>query len=185
MNRCDLQGGRAHNADVFRDGRRHGKWCLDFLNKKRGKRHRFSLKKPNRFIPGSTPAGLSWSKGVSRFNKDGKPLGFHPISRGPNKGKGISSWHGRGNSWSPGKCSSSRCGSRRQMRWSHVSANPTLSTEDQNVWCRSRWQRKTPRQVVGMSSQHQSWRTVVNRERTRNPRPRAICSSPTGRRGNP
>lgn len=28
-----------------------------------------------------------------------------------------------------------RIGSLRQMRWSHVSANPTLSPEDQKVWC--------------------------------------------------
>ena len=58
MDRCDLQYGRAHNAYVFRDGQRHGKWCLYFLNKERGKRHRFLLKKPNGSIPDPTPAGL-------------------------------------------------------------------------------------------------------------------------------
>ena len=58
LDRCDLQYGRAHNAYVFRDGQRHGKWCLYFLNKERGKRHRFLLKKPNGSIPDPTPAGL-------------------------------------------------------------------------------------------------------------------------------
>ena len=342
LDRCDLQYGRAHNAYVFRDGQRHGKWCLYFLNKERGKRHRFLLKKPNGSIPDPTPAGLKdalelavekyvalrsktdrgeevnvltlsemvatflekeerrissrphegitaaryrlirtqcqhyldyccrpggggsgkqvhtlrrghldtyelwrqeqtdaldkqgrklprpgtinnelstigrmwrevalskgfidrgqlpdlpsarakaskgesyrrsaftaqewvqleksarlyWSKGVSRFDKDGKPLGYHPITKGPNKGKDsnrpilrntlFTVNKGTGTKQSPrarqqmehrqmlylamriSMESGIRIGSLRQMRWSHVSANPTLSPEDQKVWC--------------------------------------------------
>ena len=108
-------------------------------------------------------ARLYWSKGVSRFDKDGKPWGFIPISRGPNKGKDsnrpilrntlFTVNKGTGTKQSPrakqqmehrqmlylamriSMESGIRIGSLRQMRWSHVSANPTLSPEDQKVWC--------------------------------------------------
>ena len=32
-------------------------------------------------------ARLYWTEGLTRFSKEGEPLGFHKITRGPNKGK--------------------------------------------------------------------------------------------------
>lgn len=58
LDRCDLQGGRANNAYVFRDGQRGGRWCLYFINKETMQRHRFVLKRSNGRLPSPTPDGL-------------------------------------------------------------------------------------------------------------------------------
>lgn len=58
LDRCDLQGGKANNAYVFRDGQRGGRWCLYFINKETMQRHRFVLKRSNGRHPSPTPEGL-------------------------------------------------------------------------------------------------------------------------------
>ena len=108
-------------------------------------------------------ARLYWTEGLTRLSKEGKPLGFHKITKGPNKGKdsnrpvtrnslfGVNKGKGTRQSDRAKQQqdhrlmlylamrismeSGIRIGSLRKMRWSHISANKTLSAEDQKVWC--------------------------------------------------
>ena len=104
-----------------------------------------------------------WIEGKSRYDEEGNLLGYHQISRGPNKGKesdrpitrnslyGVNK--GKGTKRSPrakqqqvhrqmlylamriSMESGIRIGSLRKMRWGHISENKTLSKEDQQIWC--------------------------------------------------
>ncbi|MDM7958886.1 MAG: site-specific integrase [Synechococcus sp. WH 8007] len=108
-------------------------------------------------------ARLYWIEGKSRYDEDGNPLGYHLITRGENKGKesdkpitrstlfGVNK--GKGTKQSKRAThqqihremlylamrismeSGIRIGSLRQMRWSHISENKTLSKEDRKIWC--------------------------------------------------
>ena len=108
-------------------------------------------------------ARLYWIEGKSRYDEDGNPLGYHLITRGENKGKesdkpitrstlfGVNK--GKGSKQSKRAVhqqihremlylamrismeSGIRIGSLRQMRWSHISENKTLSKEDRKIWC--------------------------------------------------
>jgi len=108
-------------------------------------------------------ARLYWTQGLTRFSKEGEPLGFHKITRGPNKGKdsdrpvtrnslfGVNKGKGTKKSnraqhqqdhrqmlylaMRISMESGIRIGSLRKMRWSHISENKTLSAEDRKVWC--------------------------------------------------
>jgi len=106
---------------------------------------------------------LYWTKGISRYSADGEPLGFHQITKGPNKGKnstrpitrhslfGVNKGKGTKKSQRArhqvehrqmlylamriSMESGIRIGSLRKIRWAHISTNKTLSAEDQKVWC--------------------------------------------------
>ena len=106
---------------------------------------------------------LYWTEGLTRFSKEGQPLGFHKITKGPNKGKdsnrpitrnslyGVNKGKGTRKSERAQQQqdhrqmlylamrismeSGIRIGSLRKMRWSHISVNKTLSKEDQKIWC--------------------------------------------------
>lgn len=108
-------------------------------------------------------ARLYWKEGKSRYDANGKQLGFQPITKGPNKGKLSDRPILRDNLYSTNKGgggkrsnrakqqkghremlylamrismeSGIRIGSLRQMRWSHISTNKTLSAEEQKRWC--------------------------------------------------
>ena len=102
-------------------------------------------------------------EGLTRFSKEGQPVGFHKITRGPNKGKdsdrpitrNILFGVNKGKSTKKTNCaqqqqdhrqmlylamrismeSGIRIGSLRKMRWSHISENKRLSVQAQKVWC--------------------------------------------------
>ena len=103
-----------------------------------------------------------WIEGKTRYDKKGNLLGYHQISRGPDKGKesdrpltrnslyGVNK--GKRTKRSPrakqqarrqmlylamriSMESGIRIGSLRKMRWGHISENKTLSEEDQQIWC--------------------------------------------------
>ena len=106
---------------------------------------------------------LYWKEGLTRFSKEGQPLGFHKINKGPNKGQDSNRPITRNSLYGVNKGkgtrksnraqqqqdhrqllylamrismeSGIRIGSLRKMRWSHISDNKTLSAEDQKVWC--------------------------------------------------
>ena len=108
-------------------------------------------------------ARLYWTEGLTRFSKEGKPLGFHKITKGENKGKNSTRPITRNSLYGVNKGKSTkkstraqiqqdhrqmlylamrismesgiRIGSLRKMRWGHISQNKTLSNEDQKVWC--------------------------------------------------
>ena len=101
-------------------------------------------------------ARLYWTEGLNRFSKEGEPLGFHKITRGPNKRKesdrpitrnslfGVNKGNG---TWKSNRAqqqdylqmlylamrismgSGIRIGSLQKMRWSHISDNQTLSEQ--------------------------------------------------------
>ena len=104
-----------------------------------------------------------WIEGKTRYDEAGNLLGYHQISRGPDKGKksnrpitrnslyGVNK--GKGTRQSPrakqqqihrhmlylamrvSMESGIRIGSLRKMRWGHITENKTLSKEDQQIWC--------------------------------------------------
>ena len=108
-------------------------------------------------------ARLYWTQGNSRYDDQGKPLGFHPLKRGPNKGKDSNRPITRNNLYGVNQAkgtrqsdrarqqkdhrmmlylamrmsmeSGIRIGSLRQMRWSHIAENKTLSVEERKIWC--------------------------------------------------
>ena len=108
-------------------------------------------------------ARLYWTEGLTRWSQTGSPLGFHKITKGPNKGQdstrpitrnslyGVNKGRGTRKSTRAqiqqdhrlmlylamriSMESGIRIGSLRKMRWSHISDNKTLSKEEQKVWC--------------------------------------------------
>jgi integrase len=106
-------------------------------------------------------ARLYWIEGKSRYDEFGKPLGYHLITRGENKGKesekpitrstlyGVN--RGKGTKQSRRAThqqihremlylamrismeSGIRIGSLRQMRWCHITENKTLSKEARKI----------------------------------------------------
>ena len=104
-----------------------------------------------------------WIEGKSRYDEAGSLLGYHQITRGPDRGKesnrpttrnslyGVNK--GKGTRQSPRAKqqqvhrhvlylammilmeSGIRIGSLRKMRWGHITENKTLSNEDQQIWC--------------------------------------------------
>ena len=124
------------------------------------RRHAFSAEE---WVQLEKTSRLYWTQGLTRYSAEGKPLGFHKISKGPNKGKdsnrpitrnslfGVNK--GKGTKQSKRALhqqdhrlmlylamrismeSGIRIGSLRKMRWNHISPNKTLSAEDQKVWC--------------------------------------------------
>ena len=108
-------------------------------------------------------ARLYWIEGKSRYDENGDPLGYHLITRGENKGKESDKPITRSTLYGVNKGkdtrqskraihqqthremlylamrismeSGIRIGSLRQIRWSHISENKTLSNEDRKIWC--------------------------------------------------
>ena len=57
-----LNGCEEGNGYVFRDGQRNGRWCVYFINKSNGSRHRIVLKEPDGRYPSPSLDGLEDAK---------------------------------------------------------------------------------------------------------------------------
>ena len=129
----------------------------------KGTSYRRSSLSEREWIQLEKTARLYWTEGLSRYSDSGEPLGYHPITKGPNKGKdskrpitrrnlfGVNKGKGTRQSQRAKQQqdhrlmmylamrismeSGIRIGSLRQMRWSHIAANKTLSDEEQKIWC--------------------------------------------------
>ena len=117
---------------------------------------------PDEWVKLERCARLYWSKGLSRYNKDGSDRGYLPLKKGKNKGKPSNQLDLRNNLYGVNKGKGSvkstraqhqldhrqmiylaarismesgiRIGSLRKMRWCDIKPNKSASLEDQKKW---------------------------------------------------